>query len=693
MATILTRRGTGVPPNSTLAHGELAVDTAAGALYVGDAATDTVELIKAGTANLWSTDGTDIQNTNSGKVGINTFPPQYKLDVAETTEDIVIRAFSGASQAGISLQSFTTLDPTDVGIFAEADEFLVKTAGVEHFRVLNNGDTVSTGAFPQYFLDNSSAVDVENVGGGYYIRDQNGNVGGAMTFAGNTQESITFENNKAAGWYRWRQAGVSKMQLTSDGKFSVGDNLTPSAVIHAREQDTTAANGEMLRLQTTAGGNFRVYVNDKSSTNPHWGIQTNTNENLEFHIGGNYPAQVARMTGSNFIFLGDATDDALTMRGQGVPSSPVQMNFETHDTNNGDYGFNLEGAGSTMRFPTVLNTSGTNRTCVLAAHSNGAKNNWGVSYSLDAGSSWKVAISTNSLGNVGIGTSIPQAALQIGTFAGGYSPFASTGLIIGPPTGSGTNNAFLDLHATSISGQCSIAFTDTGSSQTQGLINYIHTDDAMLFHTNTLERMRIASTGNVGIGESNPLYLVDIFENNGNPGDMMRMRGNVADRETIMGIDGRNGATGTAFYINSTASAGTPGVFLDLNGTTYFHVSGANAYLPGLGGSVVNVQVGTNGILTRATSDATLKENVVDTPYGLNEILALRPVNYNFIDKELRGSEKHIGFIAQEVEEVLPEIVAVGDDKLKGLRDNEIIAVLVKAVQELAERMEALEAN
>lgn len=87
MATqILTRRGTGDPANTTLAHGELAVDTASGKLYVGDAATNTVELVGPNApGQLWNagTDPNDITNANSGNVGIGTAAPSANLHVRE----------------------------------------------------------------------------------------------------------------------------------------------------------------------------------------------------------------------------------------------------------------------------------------------------------------------------------------------------------------------------------------------------------------------------------------------------------------------------------------------------------------------------------------------------------------------------------------------------------------------------------
>ena len=66
------------------------------------------------------------------------------------------------------------------------------------------------------------------------------------------------------------------------------------------------------------------------------------------------------------------------------------------------------------------------------------------------------------------------------------------------------------------------------------------------------------------------------------------------------------------------------------------------------------------GVWTNA-SDRRLKKNIVDSNYGLNEILQLRPVNYVM----KKSGDKQVGFIAQEVREVLPEVVSGKEGDLK----------------------------
>ncbi len=97
----------------------------------------------------------------------------------------------------------------------------------------------------------------------------------------------------------------------------------------------------------------------------------------------------------------------------------------------------------------------------------------------------------------------------------------------------------------------------------------------------------------------------------------------------------------------------------------------------------------TTGIL--GTSDKRMKKNIRSLDYGLEEIMALRPVDFEWRDFEDRGKE--MGFIAQDLQQVLPEMITEADDEEKTLLVNqmELLPVLVKAIQEQQERIEDLE--
>lgn len=100
-----------------------------------------------------------------------------------------------------------------------------------------------------------------------------------------------------------------------------------------------------------------------------------------------------------------------------------------------------------------------------------------------------------------------------------------------------------------------------------------------------------------------------------------------------------------------------------------------------------------------AISDVRMKENIRDLDYGLDTILALKPRRFDWKAGKGKGTKDDIGFIAQEAELVMPEMVGSwlpgpGDpEDLKSLSAGELIPVFVKAIQELTARVEELERN
>jgi hypothetical protein len=124
--------------------------------------------------------------------------------------------------------------------------------------------------------------------------------------------------------------------------------------------------------------------------------------------------------------------------------------------------------------------------------------------------------------------------------------------------------------------------------------------------------------------------------------------------------------------------------------------TGAAAYrfYVGWGGTVY----ATNTTIS-AISDARLKENVQDLDVGLDAILALKPRKFDWKagkGKDIKGDR---GFIAQEFEQVFPQLVdewkdnaPEGEAPYKSVRQD-LIPVLVKAIQELTARVQTLEAR
>lgn len=100
----------------------------------------------------------------------------------------------------------------------------------------------------------------------------------------------------------------------------------------------------------------------------------------------------------------------------------------------------------------------------------------------------------------------------------------------------------------------------------------------------------------------------------------------------------------------------------------------------------------TNGTVN--TSDIRDKRDIKEISYGLAEVLKLRPVAYRWKEKEERGEK--LGLIAQELLEVIPEVVKTTDYKLQedgktiikqdldrlGVYYSDLIPVLIKSIQE-----------
>jgi hypothetical protein len=144
---------------------------------------------------------------------------------------------------------------------------------------------------------------------------------------------------------------------------------------------------------------------------------------------------------------------------------------------------------------------------------------------------------------------------------------------------------------------------------------------------------------------------------------------------------------GGSFYVSGDVGIATtaPTEALDVNGGARIRSIGSGAYSK-------PVNVTSNGTLTTSTSDGRLKDDVQTLQNSLEKILQLRGVSFAWRGAPEAG--KHIGFIAQEVEEVIPEIVFTNEiDGYKGINYAEVAAVLVEAIKELKTENDELQSQ
>ena len=138
----------------------------------------------------------------------------------------------------------------------------------------------------------------------------------------------------------------------------------------------------------------------------------------------------------------------------------------------------------------------------------------------------------------------------------------------------------------------------------------------------------------------------------------------------------------------------TAGVSMTLSGNTNsattnaVYSTGAAAYrfYVGMGGTVYATSTSITAI-----SDQSLKTNIKPLETGLTQVLALQPRRFDWINGDATNVA---GFVAQEVEQVLPDLVGEfkysDTEKKLGLKMGDMIPTLVKAIQEQQALIESL---
>lgn len=162
------------------------------------------------------------------------------------------------------------------------------------------------------------------------------------------------------------------------------------------------------------------------------------------------------------------------------------------------------------------------------------------------------------------------------------------------------------------------------------------------------------------------------------------------DDNTALGINALNG---NGFGFKNTAIGANSGSTITGNNNI---VLGYDAEVPSGAGSnqlrIGNTDITYAGVQTAwtITSDRRWKDNIQQSPLGLDFISKLNPVAYTRKNDDKKKIE--FGFIAQELESALNAsdaknngIITIGDDGMYGVRYNDLISISVKAIQDQQE--------
>ena len=202
---------------------------------------------------------------------------------------------------------------------------------------------------------------------------------------------------------------------------------------------------------------------------------------------------------------------------------------------------------------------------------------------------------------------------------------------------------------------------DDGTTDNIGELRYNFGSDYMSFNTNSAERMRIESGGNVYIGGT----------------------GAVIDSSSKLGVHGRIDASATSTTPMGLNRSGSDGVIIDFGNDGTF----------GIG----HVSVSGSSVAYATSSDHRLKENVVDMTGAIARVKQLAPKRFNFISNTTDTLVD--GFLAHEAQTVVPEAVTgthneVDDDGnavMQGIDQSKLVPLLTGALQEAIAKIETLE--
>jgi hypothetical protein len=219
------------------------------------------------------------------------------------------------------------------------------------------------------------------------------------------------------------------------------------------------------------------------------------------------------------------------------------------------------------------------------------------------------------------------------------------------------------------------------------------------------------SSGNLGIGSTNPIAKLQVNGSIstewgytlsvgttvvGYPLTLMTIQNDVASYAALIDLRDSDGQIGSIYHGHN----GTIG-FLGFDSFSPNNVAKRPIVFAQYGG---NVGIGTNNVNHLLTlnggaycegtgawvsgSDIAYKTDVTSMKqYGLKEILQLNPVTY--VHKQDKNKTVQLGFIAQEVKPVLPEVVE-GEEGQMGIAYDRIIPVLVNAIKELQKENDVL---
>lgn len=582
-------------------------------------------------------------NGTSGNVSIGNTNNTYKLDVSGTGR------FTGALNIANDVWH-TTADGTQRLFFSANSNTYLKGTGV----IIRDNNDLNMLTFV---------------------------TGGQATFSSSVTVGDTLTINTP-----WTSTAIALRGRSGDNysaiRFQSNNGATTYSTIYTNASDLNFENGGSLRMLITSGGNVGI-----GTTSPSAPLTLYKASSPDFDIVNS--SALHRITGD--------TGDLLIRAdyGNSVANSTIQFSIDGTERMRITSG-GLVGIGTSSPSVSILhlNYNSVNNRALRLQDQNGifdiitsgASQNHSFGLYDDTNGAYRLFVLNN--GNVGIGTTSPSLKLEV------VASNPSSGIL-----------AKILNSATSSWTGAQIQFTQ--DSLADWVIGQPAGVNAFAFWVNRYpgnagsEVMRITSSGNVGIGTTSPGQKLSIDSGTSTASYLQFTAGSTTGTASTdgfhIGIDSAgkaiiNQRENLSFGIST---ANTERVLINnsgiitITGNMRFYYANSPAYVIQLPNDLNDGQAIAYAWV--AYSDARVKKNVSELNYGIDSIMKLKPVSYNHHSARnnqgkidiLEKYKYEIGFIAQEVYNVIPEVVNPGNDlELWGMNYERLTSVIVKGMQE-----------
>ena len=587
-----------------------------------------------------------------------------------------------------SLLTLSTSDNIGIGTTSPSHKLEVRGSSYPKICITSDDQAADFGANFRIDLKNASSSLFE--GGVISVRHTSSN------------QTAGAENTYMSFWTRSSGSITERLRIDSSGNVGIG-TTSPSDILHVSK-----ANGVSIFEST---GVSSVGIRLRTNSLDRWQIGCpNASADLAIYTGAGATERL-RIDSSGNVGIGTTS-----------PTANLHVVKSTSQTD-------IDNATQAVSILNTASDTSGNLTGIRLRQDNGtnvAQSYIGLSSTGNSATRANLIIATpntsgnaterlriDSSGNVGIGGT-PSTLLHLQATSPSLRIQAASG-----------NSGVLDFYRTASVNSGQIASEST---------------NALVFSTNTstnsalTERLRIDSSGIIKSNGASNTYggtgSLSLNANSGSAVDLELRVGNTnvgyfyADSTNVQIANAQAGyfalltsnterlritSDGVVLFAKNTSSVSNVGYRFDTNGefytshaastsaggTLYVYSTGASAYrfYVGLGGTVN----ATNTAIA-AISDVRLKENIRDIDAGLSEILKLKPRTFDWKEGKGANTKNARGFIAQEIEQVFPDLVdkwrdpaPEGEEPYKSVRQD-LIPVLVKAIQELSAKVAALEA-